>query len=93
MTKTTNTDIITAEIVDAAYHLHRGLGPGLLESVYERLLAKELVRRGLNVARQRSVTFEYDGLTLDKAFTVDMVVNATVIEGKAAERAGSCGSR
>jgi hypothetical protein len=36
----TNVDIVSAEVVDAAYHLHKGLGPGLLESVYEQLLAK-----------------------------------------------------
>lgn len=83
----TNTDVITAEIVDAAYHLHRGLGPGLLESVYERLLARELVRRGLHVERQKSVTFEYDGLTFDGALTVDLLINGCVaVEIKATEK-------
>lgn len=83
----TNTDVITAEIVDAAYHIHRGLGPGLLESVYERLLAKELVRRGFRVERQKAVTFQYDGLTFDGALTVDLLVNdRVVVEVKAVER-------
>jgi GxxExxY protein len=83
----TNTDIITAEIVDAAYHLHKGLGPGLLESVYERLLAKELVRRGLQVERQRAVPFEYDGLRFDGELKVDLLVNdRVVVELKAVEQ-------
>lgn len=83
----TNTDIITAEIVDAAYKLHKDLGPGLLESVYERLLAKELARRGLKVERQRPVSFEYDGLTLEGGFTVDLLVNeSVVVELKAAQK-------
>ncbi len=80
------TDVITAEIVDAAYWLHRGLGPGLLESVYERLLAKDLARRGLRVERQRPVTFEYDGLRFDGALTVDLLINEiVVVEVKAVE--------
>lgn len=84
---TTNTDIITAEIVDAAYHLHRGLGPGLLESVYERLLAKALARRGLKVERQRTVSFEYDGLAFEGGLTLDLLVNErVVVEVKAVER-------
>lgn len=83
----TNTDVITAEIVDAAYLLHRGLGPGLLESVYETLLAQDLARRSLNVERQRAVRVEYDGLVFDGALTVDLLVNrCVVVELKAVER-------
>lgn len=55
-------DEITGEVVDAAYKLHNGIGPGLLESVYEVVLARELERRGLRVARQQPVSFDYDGL-------------------------------
>jgi iron complex transport system substrate-binding protein len=55
-------DEITGEIVDAAYKLHKGLGPGLLESVYELVLARELERRGFRAARQEPVSFDYDGL-------------------------------
>lgn len=58
-----------------------------MESAYERLLSKELQRRGLKVDRQRSVTFEYDGLILKNAFKVDMLVNdSVVVEIKAAEK-------
>ena len=82
-----NTDIITAEIVDAAYTLHRALGPGLLESVYERLLAQELERRGLHVERQKPVAFEHDGLRFEGKLVVDLLVNeCVVVEIKATEK-------
>jgi len=55
-------DDITGAIVDAAIQIHRNLGPGLLESVYEIVLARELERRGLRVERQKAVRFEYDGV-------------------------------
>jgi iron complex transport system substrate-binding protein len=50
-------DRITGEIVDAAYKLHTALGPGLLESVYEAVLARDLERRGLKAARQVPLSF------------------------------------
>lgn len=82
-----NTDIITAEIVDAAYGLHKELGPGLLESVYERLLAQELERRGLRVERQKPVAFEHDGLRFEGKLVVDLLVNeCVVVEIKATEK-------
>lgn len=80
-------DRLTGEIVDAALKLHRALGPGLLESVYEALLAKELERRGLHAARQTPISFEYDGLSFRDAFRVDLIVEARVIvELKSVER-------
>jgi GxxExxY protein len=54
-------DQITAEIVDAAYQLHRRVGPGLMESVYSSLLAQMLEKRGLRVEREKRLTFEVDG--------------------------------
>jgi iron complex transport system substrate-binding protein len=53
---------ITGEIVDATVKLHIAIGPGLLESIYEVVLARDLQRRGFRVERQKSVSFEYDGL-------------------------------
>src|ERR1051325_4739609 len=50
---------ITGAVVDSAFHLHKALGPGLLESVYEAILARDLAPRGFHVARQRSISFEY----------------------------------
>lgn len=82
-----NTDIITADIVDAAYGIHRDLGPGLMESVYERLLAKELERRGYHVERQKPVAFEHDGLRFEGKLVVDLLVNdCVVVEVKATEK-------
>jgi GxxExxY protein len=72
-------DDITGEIVDAAYKLHVRLGPGLLESVYEMVLAKELERRGLTVERQREVSFEFDGMQFDEGFRVDLLVEKLIV--------------
>ncbi len=52
-------------VVDAAIAVHRALGPGLLETVYEIILAHELSRRGLHVDRQVSIPIEYDGIRFD----------------------------
>lgn len=80
-------DDITGEIVDAAFMLHTGLGPGLLESVYETVLARELLRRGLQVERQKPVSFHYDGLDFYDGFRIDLMVESRVIvEIKSVER-------
>ena len=75
----TQRDELTGQIVDAAYKLHVGLGPGLLESVYEIVLMRALVRRGLRVERQVPLSFEYDGLTFSDCFRVDLLVESRVI--------------
>lgn len=81
------TNDITAEIVDAAYSIHAGIGPGLLESVYETLLERELTRRGLTVERQKAVSFEYDGVRFEDGFRVDLLVeNQVIVELKCVER-------
>lgn len=78
---------VAGEIVDAALWLHRRLGPGLLESVYESLLAQELRRRGLVVRRQQPIEFELDGLRFREGFRVDLIVQDSVmIELKAVEK-------
>jgi GxxExxY protein len=56
---------ISRVVVDAAFKLHSDLGPGLLESVYETLLARELEVRGLKVTRQQPIAFEYRGFKFD----------------------------
>ena len=87
-------DDITGEIVDAAFMLHTGLGPGLLESVYETVLARELQRRGLQVERQKPVSFHYDGLDFNDGFRVDLMVESRVIvEIKSVERLASVHSK
>jgi GxxExxY protein len=70
---------VTAEIVDAAVKLHRELGPGLLESVYERVLAASLGRAGMQIDRQLPVNFEFDGMRFDDAFRVDLLVEKSVV--------------
>jgi GxxExxY protein len=70
---------IAHEIVDAAVLIHRELGPGLLESVYEAVLAYELQQRGLTVQRQVPVPIEYMGHRFDEGFRADIIVNNLVI--------------
>ena len=66
-------------IVDAAYHLHTDLGPGLLESVYEAMLSRELALRGLKVARQQPISFASRGQRFDEGFRVDLMIDDLVI--------------
>jgi GxxExxY protein len=80
-------EAISADIVDAALRLHRDLGPGLLESVYETILAAKLASRGYVVARQRPVDIEYDGMRFECAFRIDLVVDECfLVEIKSVER-------
>jgi GxxExxY protein len=70
---------ITHEIIGAGIKVHRALGPGLLERPYQVCLVYELARRGLQVVEQRAVPLVYEGVKLDCAYRLDMVVNETVI--------------
>ena len=79
---------ITGAIVDAALQIHRDLGPGLLESVYEAVLAKKLDVRGLRVERQKILRFEYDGMVFEEGFRMDLLVeDQVVVELKSVEQA------
>lgn len=74
-------------VVDAAYHIHVKLGPGLLESVYESVLAYELKKRGLRVVRQQPIPVVYDELQFDEGFRADLIVNdLVIIELKSVEK-------
>ena len=66
-------------VVDAAIKVHRALGPGLLESVYELVLAHKLGKSGLDVDRQVPVSIEYDGILFDEGFRADIIVEKKVI--------------
>ena len=70
---------IAKEIVDAAFRIHTTLGPGLLESVYQTVLAYELSRRGLRSVSQQSIPVVYDGIRIDTGFRADLVVEEKVI--------------
>jgi GxxExxY protein len=73
------TDEIATKIVDAAFAVHKGLGPGLLESVYEICLVHELHKRGLAVERQVTLPIMYDNLQLDAGLRLDLVVEKRII--------------
>ena len=81
-----NSEEVATAVVDAAFRLHRDLGPGLLESVYETVLAKMLSDRGLSVQRQCPVPIAYAGMTFDEGFRADLVVEGClVVELKSVE--------
>ena len=76
--------------MDAAVQIHKALGPGLLESVYELILEVELKRRGHSVERQRDVSFDYQGMHFNNAFRLDLLVDDSVIlELKSTEKMAS----
>ncbi|HXM48219.1 MAG TPA: GxxExxY protein [Pyrinomonadaceae bacterium] len=70
---------IATIIVDAAYKIHKRLGPGLLESVYETTLAYELARRGLQLRRQQAMPVVYESVQMDVGFRADLIVEGKVI--------------
>jgi GxxExxY protein len=74
-----NENEIGSVIVDCAVKLHKTLSPGLLESVYEAVLAKQLARAGLTVRRQFPVPIIFEDLSFDEGFRADLIVNQSVI--------------
>lgn len=74
-----NVEELSAAVVDAAFHLHKDLGPGLLESVYEVVLAKLLEQRGLSVERQKPIPIHYAGLRFDEGFRADLIVEGSLL--------------
>ena len=78
---------IAKEIVDAAFKVHTTLGPGLLESVYEAVLAQELRKRSLKVERQAPIPVVYEEVRLEEGFRADLVVQDKVlVELKSVEK-------
>src|SRR6266702_2479672 len=70
---------VAQQIVDVAYRVHKVLGPGLLESVYQGILASELQKRGLNVTQQQLIPVVYEGTRFEMGFRADLVVQGSVI--------------
>lgn len=70
---------IGAEIIDASIKVHKALGPGLLEHVYEVVLARELEKRGRSVVRQVPIPIHYEGQHFDEGFRADLIVEDKVI--------------
>jgi GxxExxY protein len=78
-----NENEIGTIIVDCAVKLHKNLGPGLLESVYEAVLAKQLQLAGLTVQRQVPVPIVYEGLSFDEGFRADLSGRVSIAPMKA----------
>ena len=72
-------DLLTKEIIGKAIAIHRVLGPGLLESVYEYFRARELRKAGFRVEQQKPIAVEYEGETVDLGFRPDLIVNGECI--------------
>jgi len=70
---------VATKIVDAAYAVHKALGPGLLEKVYEVCFCHELTKRGLSYQRQIDIPIEYDGLKFDEGLRLDVLVEGLII--------------
>ena len=85
---------ISGEIVDAAFKIHSKLGPGLLELVYEIILAKELEKRGFVVERQKAIPIEFEGTRFDEGFRADLIIeNAVIVELKSVEQIATVHSK
>lgn len=77
---------VTERIIGAAIEVHRHLGPGMLESVYEAALAYELAQLGLKVERQKALPLRYKGMEFDEGFRLDLLVaDSVVVELKCVE--------
>ena len=78
---------LARQVVDCGFHLHRDLGPGLLESAYEVLMAEILRQAGLSVERQVGVPLKYQGVVVDNAFKIDLLIErCLVVELKSVEK-------
>jgi len=81
-------DELASIAVDCGFHIHKELGPGLLESVYEVVLAQALSDQGLSVVRQKPVAITFRGLVIADAFRADLVVDdRLIVEIKSVEKA------
>ncbi|MBL0938171.1 MAG: GxxExxY protein [Gemmatimonadaceae bacterium] len=87
-------DELSGEVIGAAIDLHRALGPGLLESVYEELLCAELAERRIAFERQVAIPLIYKGISIRKAFRVDLIVEGRLlVELKCSERPAAVNER
>jgi GxxExxY protein len=80
-------DAISGDVLDISIRLHQALGPGMLESVYETVLAGKLMELGYAVERQKSIPIKFEGHAFDNAFRIDLLIEGSVlVEIKCAER-------
>jgi GxxExxY protein len=82
-----SSDTITTAIIGAAIEVHRTIGPGVLETTYNKCLRRELVLRNMSFVSEKAFPLEYKGCLLDHAYVIDLIVNDEVIvELKCVER-------
>ncbi|MBF0234858.1 MAG: GxxExxY protein [Desulfamplus sp.] len=74
-----NENEIGTIIIETAINIHKGIGPGLLESVYETILSKKLTDKGLNIKRQVAIPIKFEGIQFDEGFRADIIANDKVI--------------
>jgi len=74
-----NENEVAKQIVDGSFRVHTSLGPGLLESVYETVLAYELEQRGLHTVRQQPIPVLYQGIRIEMGFRADLIIEDKVI--------------
>ena len=80
---------IATQIVDVAFHIHSRYGPGLLESVYEAIMAHDLQKRGLTISRQQPIPLVHDEIRMGVGFRADLIVGKkVVVEIKSIEAIG-----
>jgi iron complex transport system substrate-binding protein len=78
---------IAASVIDCGFHIHKDIGPGLLESAYEALMAATLEQSGFRVKRQVPVTMNYRGVVVDNAFKIDLLIDdCLIVELKSVDR-------
>ena len=78
---------LVRKVIDCGYHLHNDLGPGLLEAAYERLMEAQLSREGIRVRRQVPMPLRYNGVVIDNAYIIDLLVEGRlIVELKSVER-------
>lgn len=82
-----NIDEVSGDVIDLAIRVHRALGPGLLENVYETVLASKLAEKGYPVSRQHPIGIEFEGTQFDVAFRADLLVDhRLIVEIKSIDR-------
>ena len=80
-------DKLSGEIIGCAIEVHKNLGPGLLESAYERCLSYELMAKGLRHETQKELPIEYKGCRLDAGYRVDLIIeNEVIVELKSVDK-------
>ncbi len=70
---------LSAIVIDVSLRLHKELGPGLFESVYETILAEKLIKMGVSVERQKPINIEFEDVHIDNAFRLDILVERRLI--------------